>query len=1504
MSESNSRVLDLLNYIEQVEKLKTKPAFSVPADYFVAHQHEMQGLPELRFNVQSEGDDVWLRLPRLQEIAPPDLDETLVPWVALPKSPDKFPELKAHVVVYEGKKEVGRERLEDRPEVQELFSWYLEFQWEPWAAAERPRRRTIARYNQLFSLYQAITSEGAETPLELAWGIGLATWKMTGFATQLKHPLLVQPCEITLNPRTFDLEVRPRDVEPRLEADTYAEMELPGIRQLEAFWKSSLATGAHRLNPFEPSTFEGTLKAAVGHLDPSGSYEARTDDFSLPAPTDKLKITSTWVMYGRKRSGDIFLEDIRRLKKTVEATAELPGVIRSFVEEGDSTIRVRPEQPFRGLSSSDSVAGAQELYFPMPYNDEQVSIVQKLAGNDGVVVQGPPGTGKTHTIANVICHYLAQGKRVLVTAKGESALAVLQEKLPEGIRPLSVSLLSDERDGMKQFEHAIQTIASTVAGINPMRTESAIAAAEAKLSQLHAKISHLDRTVGDCAAKHMANYQFQGRDVTPEELAKLVLGQADEHAWFDDEPPPSEDGTLPFTDDDVSALRRARMRVGADLPYVGSLLPRPEDLASWADLSCLHRDLVKAKSIDDSVNQGSVFALVDASLPTFEKAQELAAFLEERQALKAKVTAAPQLEVLKARLTDMKPEDPLLSGLATLCAEVLRLEQERQTALTLAVSVPTDAELNEDYVEAVARQVEKKSAFMLPFGKGEARKLIAATTVLGTAPKEAREWAYVQEAMKWRADARKTVARWNAIGREFGLEVINEGAEVSFRRICQAADHVDDARKLAFEFDVQLHPKFSMVFGKATADRMWDGAEPFVAAAAASLQAHIEKSRLAYALKRVQELMRALDGKTGGIVEELQSFFSESVGRVTADEAVLQTTWQALQAEVARLNALQPYLAEIASVGARIREAGATKWANRIKTQPATADMDAVIPLTWLEAWNWRQAVLFLDRIDGHQRLRQLFDERKTLSLALARTYQELVAEKTWLGVFKNSPDSVRQALQAYLNAVHAMGSGTGVRAVRHRKTAREAMGRAYRAVPCWVLPQWRVSETLPPEVGLFDLVVVDEASQSDIWALPALLRGKKLLVVGDHKQVSPSAVGTAEQRIQELTNRFLQNQPHGSEMTPDKSIYDLARVVFAGNSVMLKEHFRCVPAIIEFSNREFYANDIKPLRVPKANERLDPPLVDVFVKGGYRKGDVNEPEAKAVVDEIEAILADDQFAGRSIGVVTLLGTAQAALIHEMVSERISPIDIVARKISVGPPPVFQGRERDIMLVSMVLGPGDRAAANRADLHQRFNVALSRARDRMYLFRSVAETEFREDSLNGRLMRHFQQPFRRDIHKTQALRERCESGFELEMFDELTGKGYRVQPQVASGGYRIDFVVEGSEGRRLAIECDGDRFHGPGQWQDDMARQRVLERAGWTFWRCFASSYVRRRKEVLDDLYQALTRLGIEPLGSDSVDNTVWVYHKNVDPFGVDAEPEVEEPSAPESGAQEELAGA
>ena len=1487
MIESAGKVIDLLSYIEQVEKLKRKPAFSVPDEYFVAHRHELQGLPELQFNLQNEGDDVWLKLPRLQEVPAPDLDDLLKPWVTLSKSADKNPEIKQEIQTSVDGGEPKRESLQDRTDVKAQFDWYLEYMWKPWSQTERPRRKTISLYNKLFALQQAISSEGAETPLELVWGIGHSVWKMDGYATHVKYPLLVQGCSITLNELTLELEIRPRDIDPKLEVDCYAEMEIPGVLQLETFWKRVVEASASRLSPFDSSTYEPTLRAAVGHLDPSGRYVDGKDWSSLPAPSEKLLVTGNWVIFGRKRSGDILLEDIRRLKQKLEVATSIPAVIQSFVASGDDTVRRRAEIPFRGLSTSDGPREARELYFPMPYNNEQVSIIQKLESNDGVVVQGPPGTGKTHTIANVICHYLAQGKRVLVTAKGESALAVVQEKLPERIRPLCVALLSDERDGMKQFEHSIQTIASSVSGLNPNEAEKAIAAAEHLLDQLHAKIAHVDQTVQEHAQQHMQHYSFRGKSVSPEEMARQVVEQVEQHQWFDDEPPELQE--LPVSDSDISVLRQARKALGDDLIYVGTTLPRADEFPLWGDMLALHRDLVRAKTIEAKVETGVVLALADATMGTFDKAKHLADFLDQRQQTLERVATAPLpwAKALLTRLSDMTQDSSLLVGLRQACSTLQQLEKVRATLVPKAVQLPADAELDQDFNDAMARLLAGKSAFALPFGKTATRKLLEVVTVAGAKPEGPQGWQMVNEWVHWRLQARKALAQWSSLAEEFGFDVSNTGPEQAIRGLTADILLVRDIDQLQFNFDAQLKSKVAGVFGNITASRLWDEGEAFVSVLRDSLQSHLDKGRLGYALRRLQEIAKKLDGHTGGIVDEVRDFLLGQLGESDTDESVLQKNWLAVMFELERLQTLWPYIGTIEQVADLLQISGAPKWAQRARTLKADGEIDTVVPFNWKDAWDWRLAVCFLDRIDGHQRMRQLFEERRQLTNTLAKTYQDLVAEKTWLGVYNNSPDSVRQALQAYLNAVQAMGSGTGVRAVRHRKNARDAMVRAYKAVPCWVLPQWRVSETIPAEVGLFDLVIVDEASQSDIWALPALLRGKKLLVVGDHKQVSPSAVGTAEERVRELVNRFLGDQPHGSEMTPDKSIYDLARVVFAGNSVMLKEHFRSVPAIIEFSNREFYEGDIRPLRVPKANERLDPPLVDVFVKGGSRLRDVNKAEALAILKEITNVLADPQFDGRSIGVVTLMGTEQASHIHKLISDRISPADVVARKISVGPPPVFQGRERDIMMVSMVIGPGDRGAANRADMHQRFNVALSRARDRMYLFRSVSDQDAREDSLTGRVIMHFKQPFRQDAIRVAVMRDKCQSGFEIEVFDELVKRGYRVLPQVPAGGYFIDFVVEGNEGRRLAIECDGDRFHGPGQWADDMARQRVLERAGWTFWRCFASSFVRRRQEVMADLLQTLTNLGIEPLGAESLDSTPWVEYREVDPYEVDIQEEV-----------------
>jgi len=108
-----------------------------------------------------------------------------------------------------------------------------------------------------------------------------------------------------------------------------------------------------------------------------------------------------------------------------------------------------------------------------------------------------------------------------------------------------------------------------------------------------------------------------------------------------------------------------------------------------------------------------------------------------------------------------------------------------------------------------------------------------------------------------------------------------------------------------------------------------------------------------------------------------------------------------------------------------------------------------------------------------------------------------------------------------------------------------------------------------------------------------------------------------------------------------------------------------------------------------------------------------------------------------------------------------------------------------------------------------------------------------------------------------------DSKFEREVYRVIAARGYRVNTQVCVGDpsshhYRIDLVVEGMQGR-LAIECDGDVWHGPERYDQDMARQRDLERAGWQFVRIRGGDFYRDPEKALIPVWAELDRLGITP---------------------------------------------
>jgi very-short-patch-repair endonuclease len=220
--------------------------------------------------------------------------------------------------------------------------------------------------------------------------------------------------------------------------------------------------------------------------------------------------------------------------------------------------------------------------------------------------------------------------------------------------------------------------------------------------------------------------------------------------------------------------------------------------------------------------------------------------------------------------------------------------------------------------------------------------------------------------------------------------------------------------------------------------------------------------------------------------------------------------------------------------------------------------------------------------------------------------------------------------------------------------------------------------------------------------------------------------------------------------------------------------------------------------------------------------------------------------------VISLIGSQQAEYIRARLSDAIGEELMQRHAILCGDSATFQGTERDVVFLSMVADPTNCTALTTLRYEQRFNVAVSRARDRVVLVRSVRREDLNPSDLKARLIAHFENPMQLEAGVTREGLDACESRFERDLMQRLLDRGYRVQPQVGPFGFRIDLVVEGADGRRLAIECDGDRFHGPEQWREDICRQRVLERAGWQFWRCFASSFYRDTDRVTADLFDAL----------------------------------------------------
>lgn len=428
---------------------------------------------------------------------------------------------------------------------------------------------------------------------------------------------------------------------------------------------------------------------------------------------------------------------------------------------------------------------------------------------------------------------------------------------------------------------------------------------------------------------------------------------------------------------------------------------------------------------------------------------------------------------------------------------------------------------------------------------------------------------------------------------------------------------------------------------------------------------------------------------------------------------------------------------------------------------------------------------------------------------------------------------------------------------------------------PCLLMSPLSIAQFLPADTALFDVVVFDEASQIPVWdAVGAIARGRQVVMVGDPKQLPPTAFfdraesdgddddGAVEGDLESILDECM-----GANLPTRR----------------LNWHYRSRhESLIAFSNHRYYEGGLVTFPSPVTDDRavsFHHVGDGVYEKGGGR---VNKPEARALVADLTARLQDPAFraARLTVGVVTF-NSEQQRLIEDLLDDarRKSP-DIEPFFAEDALEPVFvknlesvQGDERDVMYFSITYGPDLTGAVsmnfgpmNRDGGERRLNVAVTRARHELRVFSSLRPEQFdlsRTAALGVRDLKHFLEFAERGA---RALAEATpgsvggfESPFEQAVARALTAKGWRVQPQIGVSAFRIDLGVVDPDapGRYLAgVECDGAAYHRSATARDrDKLREQVLRGLGWEILRIWSTDWWHDAGGALEKVDARLTAL-------------------------------------------------
>lgn len=400
-------------------------------------------------------------------------------------------------------------------------------------------------------------------------------------------------------------------------------------------------------------------------------------------------------------------------------------------------------------------------------------------------------------------------------------------------------------------------------------------------------------------------------------------------------------------------------------------------------------------------------------------------------------------------------------------------------------------------------------------------------------------------------------------------------------------------------------------------------------------------------------------------------------------------------------------------------------------------------------------------------------------------------------------------------------------------------------AFPCWCVTTYAVSDSLPLKPGMFDVAIIDEASQCDIAScFPILFRAKRAVIVGDDKQLPHLSFLEKAKEQSFLSQYGIPDKYQLMWRFRTNSMFDLADY-YSMNSVMLDEHFRSLPPIINFSNHEFYNDRIRVMRKDKPDENV---LELVEVMDGKVDFDAtrNLPEIEALVKRLHEIIIEDERKNPdnpvTVGIISPF-RAQVEQLKVSVSKVLSDYMIKKHQIEIGTAHTFQGDERDIMMISWAVADNSYTQSlmfmQKANL---FNVAITRGRNKVINFVSRNPRELPDGHFRNYVsyMQNYQDK-KQAVLSGEIDENIYKNSLEREVADKIRELDHRVVAGAEIAGLSADLLVDD----KFVIEIDGvddkTKSH-----ISNMKKQAIIERSGFKVKRITFREWQYSPKACLD----------------------------------------------------------